>query len=234
MVSFRRNKSKTDMGENREGVEGRAAEREPEKIRVTDRRRVHIDDEGASSSASEGEATAEEPRLKPTYVEELEARTRAAEQQARDVQARFEKVRDDLRRETDEVRQRLNRSADERAQREKASFVTSLLPALDNLRRAVDAAESGGSQESLMDGLRGTIQGFENALAQAGVESVEALGQPFDPEMHEAVDTKEVEPEREGIITAEYSAGYRMGKQLLRPARVQVGRAREEAQAATE
>ena len=48
------------------------------------------------------------------------------------------------------------------------------------------------------------------------------------------MDTTEVEPERDGTVTAQYSRGYRMGNQLLRPARVQVGRARGEAQAAAE
>jgi molecular chaperone GrpE len=172
--------------------------------------------------------------LKPKYVEELEARTRVAEQAAKDVQARFEQVRAELKRETDEIRQRLTRTADERATREKASFVGALLPVMDNLQRAMEAAESGGSLESLMDGLRGTISGFESAITSAGIESVSSVGAQFDPELHEAVDTIEVEPERDGLVTAEYSRGYRMGGQLLRPARVQVGRAKAGAKTATD
>ena len=150
------------------------------------------------------------------------------------MQARFEQVRAELKRETDELRQRLARNADERVAREKAAFISALLPVIDNLQRAIEAAEAGGSQESLLDGLRGTISGFESILTQAGAEPVEATGEPFDPELHEAVDTTEVEPERDGIVTAQYGRGYRLGNQLLRPARVQVGRARGEAQAATE
>jgi molecular chaperone GrpE len=164
--------------------------------------------------------------LKPKYVEELEARTRAAEQTTKDVQARFEQVRAELKRETDEIRQRLTRTADERAAREKAAFVGALLPVMENLQRAMEAAESGGSLEALLNGLRGTISGFESAITSAGIEPVTAIGAPFDPELHEAVDTIEVEAERDGIVTAEYGRGYRMGGQLLRPARVQVGRAK--------
>jgi molecular chaperone GrpE len=220
-------------GERRseEGVEPREEEaRGGEGVRVTDRRRVRADAE--TDGAREG--AAEAPSLKPKYVEELEARTRAAEQKAQDVQARFEQVRAQLQRETDETRQRLNRAADERLTREKANFIASLLPVVDNLRRAIDAAEAGGAVESLLDGLRGTVNGFENALTSAGVEPVASVGEQFDPELHEAVDTTEVEPERAGQVTAEYSRGYRIGKQLLRPARVQVGRANNEAQAAGE
>jgi molecular chaperone GrpE len=192
-----------------------------EGIRVTDRRRVSLDDSDEGVHVEERDA----PSLKPKYVEELEARTRAAEQAAKDVQARFEQVRAELKRETDEIRQRLARTADERVAREKAAFVATLLPVMENLQRAMEAAESGGSLEALMNGLNGTISGFESALASGGIEIINALGAQFDPELHEAVDTAEVEPARDGLVTAEYSRGYRMGGQLLRPARVQVGRA---------
>ena len=236
MVSFRREKKKQRMEERAaEGVRagGRGPEEAAEGFRVTDRRRMKLDETAADEAARE-EGRAAEPSLKPSYVEELEARTRAAEQKASDAQARFEQVRSELRRETDEMRQRLARTAEERVAREKASAIEALLPTLDNLQRAVEAAEGGGSKEALLEGLRGTISGFENSLAAAGVEPIEAAGLPFDPELHEAVDTTEVEPELEGTVTAQYSRGYRTGNQLLRPARVQVGRARQEAQGAAE
>jgi molecular chaperone GrpE len=238
MRLFRREKKKQSM-EERETAGGDwpeefGNEETPERIRVNDRRRFNLEsDEPASGAAGEESAT-RQPSLKPSYVEELEARTRAAEQKAADVQSRFEQVRADLKRETDELRQRLARNAEERAAREKAAFLSSLLPVMDNLQRAIEASEAGGSQEALLDGLRGTISGFESILAQTGAEPVEALGRPFDPELHEAVDTTEVEPERDGTVTAQYSRGYRIGNQLLRPARVQVGRASEAAQGAAE
>ncbi|HEX8494182.1 MAG TPA: nucleotide exchange factor GrpE [Pyrinomonadaceae bacterium] len=191
-------------------------------IRVTDRRRINLDSEGESAG---GSAAAEEPRLKPKYIEELEARTREAEQKVLDVQSRFEQLRAELQRETDETRQRLNRSADERARREKAEFIVGLLPVVDNLQRAIEASAAGSSVEAVLDGVRGTLNNFESALVAAGVEPLESVGVPFDPELHEAVDTTEVEAERDGTVTAEYSRGYKMGDRLLRPARVQVGRA---------
>ncbi|MGH9941976.1 MAG: nucleotide exchange factor GrpE [Pyrinomonadaceae bacterium] len=204
-----------------------AAAAESGRMRVTDRRRVVLDDDNEDGVRVQTGAGAEGPSLKPKYVEELEARTRAAEQQAADVQARFEQVRSELRRETDELRQRLARSAEERVRRERAEFVASLLPVLDNLLRAIEAAEQAGAPDALLDGLRGTASGFERALAASGVEAVRSLGEQFDPELHEAVDTSEVEPERDGVVTAEHSRGYRMGSQLLRPARVQVGRSNQ-------
>lgn len=195
-----------------------------EEIRVTDRRRINLNQEqgGAAGESVEGSSPS---TLEPGYVEQLRERARAAEQKLTDVQSRFEQLRAQMQRETDETRQRLNRAADERARREKADFITALLPVSDNLRRAIEAAEQGSSFDSLLEGVRGTANNFENALVNLGVEPVPAVGQPFDPELHEAVDTVPVEDERDGIVTAEYGRGYRMGERLLRPARVQVGRA---------
>lgn len=219
------------MEERQAGEASRVAE-EPEheggeRIRVTDRRRINLDETAGGAASST-------PNLKPSYVEELEARTQAAEQKTADVQARFEQVRAELRRETDETRQRLNRAAEERVARDKAAFISSLLPVMDNFQRAMEAAEKSDSMGALLDGLRGTLNGFANALATAGAEPIESLGMQFDPELHEAVDTIEVEAGRDGLITAEHTRGYRMGGKLLRPARVQVGRARGEAQGAAE
>ncbi|MCM3874180.1 MAG: nucleotide exchange factor GrpE [Pyrinomonadaceae bacterium] len=192
-------------------------------LRVTDRRRRFLEDD----ASSEPSAPAESPNLKPSYVAELEARTEAAEKFTKEVQSRFEQLRSQLQRETDETRQRLNRAADERAERGKADFIAGLLPVLDNLQRATEAAESGSTREQIVEGVRRTAASFESALAAAGVEPLESVGQEFDPELHEAVETVPVEPEEEGKVVVEYTRGYRIGDRLLRPARVKVGRSSE-------
>ena len=212
----------------RDWPEELSAEEEAPKVRVNDRRRIRLGEEEEGEGRGPRAAEEAPTSVKPSYVEELEARAREAEQKVLDVQARFEQVRSELKRETDELRQRLARNAEERLAREKAAFIASLLPVIDNLQRAVEASEAGGTQEALLDGLRGTISGFESVLTQIGAEPVEALARPFDPELHEAVDTIEVEPELDGQVTAQYGRGYRLGNQLLRPARVQVGRAKSE------
>jgi molecular chaperone GrpE len=233
MRLFRRGSKKRDMAEKdsaeKDWPEELGTEEEAPKVRVNDRRRIRLGEEGEGEG---GQPAEEAPNVKPSYVEELEARARESEQKVVDVQARFEQVRAELKRETDELRQRLARNADERVAREKAAFISALLPVIDNLQRAVEAAEGGGSQESLLGGLRGTLSGFENVLTQIGAEPIEALAQPFDPELHEAVDTAEVEPPLDGQVIAQYGRGYRLGPLLLRPARVQVGRAKSESESA--
>ena len=193
-------------------------------LRVTDRRRIYLDPEGEEQVNKE----VEQPNLKPSYVEELEARTKADEQQVYEVQARFDQLRKQLQKETDETRQRLNRSADERAAAEKARFIASLLPMFDDLDRAIQATADDASRNAILEGLQRIANSFQNALTNAGVEYVPAMGETFDPELHEAVDTVEAAPEMDGKVVGEYGRGFRIGDRLLRPARVQVGRAGKE------
>ena len=207
------------------GRDQKARLEDDSEIRVTDRRRILLNDDEDTGS----NPPVESPNLKPSYVEELELRTKAAEQKLQEVQARFEQLRKQLQSETDETRQRLNRAADERAQREKADFITGLLPVLDNLQRATDAAETGGPTEVIAEGIRRTASSFENALAAAGVEPIEAVNETFNPELHEAVETMEVAREDEGKVIAQHTRGYKIGDRLLRPARVKVGRYSEKA-----
>ncbi len=200
------------------GRDQRGSRNDDPEIRVTDRRRIQFDDD----ESADRNTIVETPNLKPSYVEELEMRTKAAEQKMQEVQARFEQLRKQLQSETDETRQRLNKAADERAQREKIDFITGLLPVLDNLERATEAAETGGSSEVIAEGIRRTASSFENALAAAGVEPIDAVGQTLDPELHEAVETVAVAPKDEGKVIAQYTRGYKIGERLLRPARVKV------------
>jgi molecular chaperone GrpE len=91
---------------------------------------------------------------------------------------------------------------------------------------AISASETDPSVEHLRDGVVGTARSFEQALLSVGVEPVPGVGADFNPEVHEAIDMAEVEVEQDGKVTSEYQRGYRFGDQLLRPARVQVGRGR--------
>ncbi len=207
---------------------------ETEEIKVTDKRRNIDWDEETTDAPDSAEAGWFTPEAGPSaeYVAEVEERARAAEERAQaaerlltDVQARFEQARHKMQVEIDETRQRLNRTADEKVQRSKGAFIASMLPVSDTLQLAIQAAERDSSLDALLNGVRGTAQNFLNALLAAGVEPLVAIGQPFNPELHEAIDIIEVAPEHDGLVTAEYQRGYKMGERLLRPARVQVGRA---------
>ncbi|HCA58841.1 MAG TPA: nucleotide exchange factor GrpE, partial [Blastocatellia bacterium] len=152
-------------------------------------------------------------------------RREAAESKLVGVQAKFEQAKADLEKETSEMRARLMKTLEDRASQSKFNFLQTLLPVLDNLNLAVSASESDASVENLRDGVRGVARSFEQALVSVGVEPVASVGVNFDPEIHEAVDMLPVEGEQDGKVTAEYQRGYRFGDRLLRPARVQVGKA---------
>lgn len=209
---------------------GQSTADESPEVRVTDRRRIYLNDEGGDPTSGD----VEQPNLKPSYVEELETRTKAAEKQVQEVQSRFEQLRQQMQRETDETRQRLNRAADERAAADKARFIASLLPVMDDLHRAIQAADEGADREAITEGVRRIASSFENSLTNASVEPVPSVGEPFDPELHEAVDTADVDSEMVGQVLQEYSRGFRIGDRLLRPARVKVGRAPNQARTANE
>lgn len=211
-------------------------EEESEEIPVRDKRRVTEDGERINVRVNEGQtnpgaAGAAEPAKSAEVVrlqnalQETVLRCEAAETKLVDVQKRFEEEKARLEQETAERRERMKRSLEQRAEQGRLSFLQALLPVLDNLNLAIDASEKDSSFENLLTGVQGTARSFEQALMKVGVQPIPAVGQPFDPELHEALDMKEVgEEELDGIVTHEYSRGYTFNEKLLRPAKVQVGR----------
>lgn len=196
-------------------------------IPVRDRRRFSPDGELIAEDetpAVEGTKPAAERALEEKLKAEIERRE-AAEAKLVGVQSKFEEAKAAMERETSEMRERLKKTLESQAKQGQFDFLTTLLPVLDNLNRAIEASEKDPSLEHLRDGVIGTARSFEKALASVGVEAVESIGAKFDPELHEAVDMAAADAEDDGRILAEYSRGYRFGDKLLRPARVQVGRA---------
>jgi molecular chaperone GrpE len=197
---------------------------------VNDKRR--FDAEGERIAADPEPKKSTEP-VKSQRDVELEAklkaeteRREAAEAKLVGVQKKFEDAKVGLEKETAEMRDRLKRTLEARAKQDQFDFLTMLLPVLDNLNLAIDASEKDPEIDHLRDGVKGTARSFEQALLSVGVEAVPSVGETFDPEVHEAIDMAEVGTENDGRVTAEYSRGYRFGERLLRPARVQVGRAK--------
>lgn len=177
-----------------------------------------------NAKSKEPAKSAREIELESRLKAETERRE-AAESKLVGVQAKFEELKTQMERETAEMRQRLMKTLEDRARQGQFNFLTTLLPILDNLNLAINASEQNASFENLLSGVKGTARSFEQALISVGVEPVAAVGTTFDPELHEAIDALEVAPDKDGHVTSEYSRGYKLGNQLLRPARVQVGKA---------
>ena len=194
------------------------------KIPFSDKRRFNADGERVAD-AEPAEKSAAELALEAKLKAETERRE-AAESKLVGVQAKFEEAKATLEKETADMRTRLMKTLEDRSKQAQFNFLTTLLPVLDNLNLAVGASESDSSVENLRNGVIGTARSFEQALMSVGVEPVASIGSTFDPEVHEAIDMAEVDADQDGKVTAEYSRGYKFGSQLLRPAKVQVGRGR--------
>ncbi len=193
---------------------------------VNDKRRFNERGERIKDDEPVAEKPPEKSRreieLEMQLAAELERRE-AAEAKLVGVQAKFEEVKAGLEAETAEMRTRMRKTLEDRADQSRFDFLSSLLPVLDNLQRAISASETDPSVEALRSGVIGTGRSFEQALANVGVTTVPTVGNKFDPELHEAIDMKPVDASDDGTVTAEYAAGYKFGDRLLRPARVQVG-----------
>lgn len=147
---------------------------------------------------------------------------------------RVEAERDDLKdrlmrrqAEFDNYRKRVERDRGESYNRMLGDVASKLLPVLDNLRRALDAEASMKANESeefrhFLNGVELIYKQLDDVLEGLGVEPVAAVGQPFDPHVHEAVVTEQTEEFEPDTVIQELVRGYRLGDKLLRPAVVKV------------
>lgn len=119
-------------------------------------------------------------------------------------------------------KRRFERQYRHRAQQEEERLVRDLLPLADNLERALAHASPAATQTGLYSGVELTLRDFLAALARHGVERIEALGEPFDPEMHEAVGAAPHPTLPPGTVMHVELPGYTYHDRLLRPARVMV------------
>jgi molecular chaperone GrpE len=195
----------------------------------------------ASGSGAPGEPGVEadgEPGVEPTdgvgvtpehqhdverYLDELAAKADKADEYlvlAQRTRADFENYR-----------KRAAREAALAQERGIARLAKELLPALDNLDRAVQAAATASAGEApvgeeadsqLVSGIRLVQADVLAALARAGIEPFSPVGEPFDPQWHEAVAQLPVEGSEPGTVAEVYQQGYRLGETVLRAARVLV------------
>lgn len=185
-------------------------------VKVTDKRRF-LDPDAVVEAEPDPADHPSDIRALRLQLEEKDAHVRVLREQVVDFER---KMQDELR----ETRARLERTFTQRVAGVRNDIFRELISVFDNLDLVVSAAAQ-GTKEDLLSGVTGTQRLLVHALLQQGVERIEATGQPFDPDQHEAVDTVEVESDRDGVVVSQMRPGYRVGGQLLRPAMVRVGRA---------
>jgi molecular chaperone GrpE len=106
------------------------------------------------------------------------------------------------------------------------ALIEKLIPVLDNFDMALAAAQSSSTDagQSLQAGIAMIHQQLKNSLAEAGMEEVNATGQAFDPNVHEAVSQRETDDTPEGQVIQQLRKGYKLRDRLLRPASVIVAK----------
>jgi molecular chaperone GrpE len=131
--------------------------------------------------------------------------------------------------EAENVRSQADRAIADARQFAVSEFARELLTVVDNLQRTVEAAETQlvdprveGS--ALLQGVQATLRTFLQTLERFGIQPIEALGKPFDPNVHEAIMEEDDPSQPPGIVTRVVENGYTLRGRLLRPARVVVSK----------
>lgn len=128
-----------------------------------------------------------------------------------------------LRADFENLKKRVEREREEHSRHATASLVARLLPVVDNLDRAIDAARHGrGNVASLLDGVALVQRQLLDELRREGLRAVDSLGRVFDPEIHEAVATDGDSVFPANTVVEELQRGYFFEDRLLRPALVRV------------
>ena len=173
---------------------------------------------GPTASADEALLPVEPATVTPEQLAELKKQaTRASESWERLLRTTAD---------FDNFKKRAAREKQEAIKYANESLMQKLVPVLDSLDMALTAAQSAGpdSGQSLQSGVNMVMQQLKSALAEAGLEEVNALGQPFDPNFHEALAQQETPEVPEGQVVHQHRKGYKLRDRLLRPASVVVAK----------
>lgn len=154
-------------------------------------------------------------------IAELEAELAAAKAEVAENWDKYLRERAEM----ENYKKRIERTYADLAKRGRKELLLKLVAAIDNLERAI-AYEADSEQQTdtrtLLTGLRMSYLQFKELLASEGLAEVKAVGEQFDPAVHEAIATEVVADRPVGEVLEEVQKGYKIGDELLRPARVRV------------
>ncbi|HEV8168812.1 MAG TPA: nucleotide exchange factor GrpE [Pyrinomonadaceae bacterium] len=187
------------------------------------------DDEDAELEVAEVPFSGAEPETDETGGPER-AELIATRAELKRVEAESAELKDQLKRrqaDFENYRKRVERERSETYNRVNADVATKLLPVLDNLKRALEAEASVESSESdefrhFLSGVDLIYKQLNGVLEAMGVKPVPAVGEQFDPHIHEAVVTEATDDYEPDTVMQEMVTGYRLGDKLIRPALVKV------------
>src|SRR5579885_3838268 len=176
----------------------------------------------------------EHDEARPAEPEAAETQGRPDQQEISDLRERLEaqskeiaELKDKYLRalaDGENARKRIRQQSEENIRLQRENLLRELLPIIDNLERAVDAARGGGNGKPIVEGVEMVLRSLLDFLKTHGVTQLSSVGQPFDPQLHEAVDQIESSQHPPNTVVNEFHRGYQIGDRLLRPARVAVAK----------
>ena len=107
---------------------------------------------------------------------------------------------------------------------EKKAIIRSLLPSLDNFAHALAGADNAESVDGVIKGVRMVFEHMLDALKGHGLEQIDAVGQEFDPIVHEAIQLRAEADKPDNIVLEEFQTGYKLNGQVVRPSKVIVNK----------
>jgi molecular chaperone GrpE len=169
---------------------------------------------------SDQEVKAEPEETPRSLIEKLQAQIADKDREVAELKDRYLRSLAD----NENTRKRFRQQSDETIRLQRENFLRELLPVVDNLERALDAARGGGNGEPIVEGVEMVLRSLLDFLKMHGVTQLTSVGQPFDPQRHEAVDQIESSQHPPNTVVNEFHRGYQIGDRLLRPARVAVAK----------
>jgi molecular chaperone GrpE len=157
----------------------------------------------------------------PGLGNDLEARIADLEKDKKDNWDRYLRAAADL----ENLRKRQRREIDEAKLESKGRVLKEMLPVVDNLERAIEHATAQAGTNPIVEGVQLVLRQFLTAFERLEVTPIEAAGQPFDPNLHEAISQQESDA-APGTVVQVLQRGYKSGDRLLRPALVVVAKAK--------
>ncbi|MHC4266049.1 MAG: nucleotide exchange factor GrpE [Planctomycetota bacterium] len=169
---------------------------------------------------------------KADEIEELRAELEAAKQEKDELLAKFQRVSADYM----NFQKRVPKQIADSIAIEKESIIKSLLPALDNFDHTLDKTKHAENIEDVIKGVEIIYGQMLDILKSFGVEQINALGDKFDPAVHQAMMQRSEPDKEEGLVLEEFQKGYRLNGRVIRPNKVVVNKqaAEKEEQSQTE
>jgi molecular chaperone GrpE len=181
---------------------------------MSNKKKIHIETEDEETPEEESAETEEVPVAEIVEEEEGPSELEQAQQEAKE--ARDEMLR--MRAETDNLRKRLQKEKLDSVQFANERLFKQLIPIFENLDRALKAPDT--NVESLKEGVQLTSDQALALFKKENLEPIKAVGEPFDPSIHEVLSQMESPDHEENTVIEEFSKGYTMNGRVLIPSRV--------------